>query len=695
MTEPVLLPCRVTLADGSVAAGAFPLAAHTRAFLKAVVAHQEYVAPWLEVPRGARIDGDLRVARRPRDNFHDPADHAAILAHVDRYASRGQELFCGIVPKAEPQPRKEAAQAGRVVWVDIDRKSTAALPTLEDIERLVDPNVGEIATDALVAAARLLALPARPHLVALSGSGGAHGYWRIEQTLAAEWIERANVRLIHHLGDGADYASYDRNRFMRVPGTRNFKSGRFCQVVHADLTSRAYDVRDLVGGLPDPPADDPRAPKRIRRRQMAPSPRRAAVSDPVDRWTPREYFAQLCGVSQPDRDGKARCPLPDHDDPRASLWIGETPESGWYCLQGDTRVMTWDGPQPIGDLAGTIQRVLTTRGVWKEASFLSFGRQPLQRMLLSRNGVEKEILATPEHRWFVTSPNGRDRGVQTTQALTPGDRLWSVSPLHSPARRRMTPSAFGIARGFTFGDGSRLKKGTVAYLYGDKDRALMPYFPTPRMFRHKTNGALVIHGLPAYFKELPPLDESPAYLYGWLSGYFAADGHMSRDTVMLDSADREHLEFVRVVCDRLGIGTYGIARFERRGFDSPGSRAAMHRLRFVASDLNPEFFVLPAHRERFENYSPAYARRRWTIKRVLPAERTEEVFCAQVPRTHAFALEDNILTGNCYGCARGGRIFDLASLLIGGPWGVDLRGDAFRAARAELERRLGVPIPGR
>jgi hypothetical protein len=332
MTDPVLLPCRVTLANGSVTAGAFPPAAHTRAFLKAILVHQEHVAPWVEVPRGARTDGDLRVARWPRENFHDPADHAAILAHVERHAGRGQELFCGIVPKAEPQPRKEAAQAGRVVWVDIDRKSSAAPPTIEEIERLLDPDIGEVATDALVAAARLLALPARPHLVTLSGSGGAHGYWRIEQTLAAEWIERANVRLIHHLGDGADYASYDRNRFMRVPGTRNFKSGRFCQVVHADLTSRAYDVRDLVGGLPDPPADDPRAPKRIRRRQMAPSPRRAAVSDPVDRWTPREYFAQLCGITECDRDGKVRCPLPDHDDPRASLWIGETPEEGWFCF---------------------------------------------------------------------------------------------------------------------------------------------------------------------------------------------------------------------------------------------------------------------------------------------------------------------------------------------------------------------------
>jgi hypothetical protein len=329
MPDPVLLPCRVTLADGTTAAGAYPPAAHTRAFLRAVLAHQEHVAAWVEIPRGPRIDGELRVARWPRENFHEPTDHAAILAHVERHARRGQELFCGIIPKVEPEPRKEAAQAGRVVWVDIDRKSAADPPTLEQIERLLE---GEVSTDALVAAARLLALPARPHLVAFSGSGGAHGYWRIEQTLEAEWIERANVRLIHHLGDGADYASYDRNRFMRLPGTRNFKSGRYCQVIYADLTSRAYDVRDLVGDLPDPPADDPRAPKRIRRQHTASSPRRSAIDDPVDRLAPRAYFAELCGVTETDRDGKARCPLPDHDDPRASLWIGDTPEAGWFCF---------------------------------------------------------------------------------------------------------------------------------------------------------------------------------------------------------------------------------------------------------------------------------------------------------------------------------------------------------------------------
>jgi hypothetical protein len=43
----------------------------------------------------------------------------------------------------------------------------------------------------------------------------------------------------------------------------------------------------------------------------------------------------------------------------------------------------------------------------------------------------------------------------------------------------------------------------------------------------------------------------------------------------------------------------------------------------------------------------------------------------------------------CYGCARGGRIYDLASLLVEGPRGRDLRGDAFAAAVERARQALG------
>jgi hypothetical protein len=47
----------------------------------------------------------------------------------------------------------------------------------------------------------------------------------------------------------------------------------------------------------------------------------------------------------------------------------------------------------------------------------------------------------------------------------------------------------------------------------------------------------------------------------------------------------------------------------------------------------------------------------------------------------------------CYGCARGGRIFDLASLMAGGPWGGALRDDAFLRARELASAALPGGLP--
>jgi hypothetical protein len=36
----------------------------------------------------------------------------------------------------------------------------------------------------------------------------------------------------------------------------------------------------------------------------------------------------------------------------------------------------------------------------------------------------------------------------------------------------------------------------------------------------------------------------------------------------------------------------------------------------------------------------------------------------------------------CHACGAGGAIYDLASVVLGGPWGSELRGEAFKRARA-------------
>jgi DNA primase len=349
---------------------------------------------------------------------------------------------------------------------------------------------------------------------------------------------------------------------------------------------------------------------------------------------------------------KGLCPF--HQEKTPSFTV-DSARRLWHCLAGETRVLTWEGVRPIRELAGGTYRILGRNGHWVDAPFYSFGVQPLMRVMVSRNGQTKELFATPEHRWFVRSgENHRSMREVVTRELKPGKRL--VSKFPASRVKKVTPSAFGIAHGITYGHGSFLGTGSRAELDPIKDAPLLKWFPHSRVTQRGPH--LRVYDLPRFFKELPPLDESVSYLYGWLAGYLAADGHVAKDgTVMLHCASRATLQYVRAVCTRLGIGTYGVTEQVREGF--PGREpSSIFRIHFVNEDLTDEFFLLDQHRIRFSSSPKAFARRGWVVRSVEPTDRVEEVYCAVVDEGHAFVLEDNILTGNCFGCSQGGDAID-------------------------------------
>jgi DNA primase len=345
------------------------------------------------------------------------------------------------------------------------------------------------------------------------------------------------------------------------------------------------------------------------------------------------------------------CPLPSHKGAKE-----RTPSFGYcfvsdhaHCLAGETKVLLKSGTVPIKELCGQTHLVLGKQANWVPAQFKSYGFQDLWEIILTRNGQVKVIRTTADHRWFVRSgPDCKNTREVLTKDLKANHRLAYVYPRCHTGQMVLSP--FGIAHGFVFGDGIRDTCGCEGYLHGEKDTEMRKWFPFSHIVKDN-----IIYNLLRYFKDKPSLDEYASYLYGWLAGYFAADGCVADDgQVILNSANKENLEFARTLCTRLGIATYGITGHLREG--SPGRDPSyIYGFNLVNETLTPEFFLLSAHRKRFED------RRGWVVRSVRSLQYAEEVFCAEVEDGHAFALEDNILTGNCLGCGFTGRAVEFIS----------------------------------
>lgn len=322
------------------------------------------------------------------------------------------------------------------------------------------------------------------------------------------------------------------------------------------------------------------------------------------------------------------------------------------CYDASTRVVTRHGTKTIEELAREGSATLmTTEGAWVSAEIKCFGEQKLYKVVISRSGVQKELFATEGHSWRIaktTRANGTSmaKEARTTSELRAGDRLWSVFG-YGISRTPVSPA--GVQHGIVFGDGNVPKdehgfNTAKVRLCGDKDRQLLRWFdgyPT-----RPIENDIEVSGLPRRYKNTPSLTEDRSYLLGWLVGYFAADGCVSSDGVVtLSSTNHKNLEHVKDVCYLLGIGAYGIRAVDRVS-NLTGEPSTLYSVAFMRDTLTADFFLAVSHRERFLA-NPIERRKAWHVVSVEETDRVEPVYCAVVPETHEFVLEDNILTGNC------------------------------------------------
>ena len=321
-----------------------------------------------------------------------------------------------------------------------------------------------------------------------------------------------------------------------------------------------------------------------------------------------------------------------------------------YCFAGETEIITKDGVYEIKDLVGTNPQLLTQGGEWINAPIRNYGKQKLMKLTLSRAKKQKVIYTTKNHKWILGNK------IKETKDLKKGDRLDYVKP--NIIECNIVDEY--VARGFCYGDGWILQdkpKGFVMFC-GEKQE-MLKYFNGIGGKRYRDDkGDLEItklYGYPKDWKtETPSTNDNPSNIYSWIAGYIASDGTVNKTTgqVSISSSKKEDLEKVRDLCRVIGIDTYSIVEYWRKGFGK--TETPLYQVTLMKSDLTDKIILRNKHKESFiKSGKPKHQARKWSVVSIEETERFEDVYCAEVPNTHSFALNDGILTHNCqYGDER-------------------------------------------
>ena len=353
------------------------------------------------------------------------------------------------------------------------------------------------------------------------------------------------------------------------------------------------------------------------------------------------------------------CPFRDnHEDGSGRMSFFVSPDiNAYHCFAGETRVPTSEGTFLIKDLCGKSARVLSFNGEFVSAKFKSFGKQQLWELRLTRDGVEKILRTTSGHRWYIYGI----KGTTITENLKVGQYLQTVDFSHC---MEYNQSLRGIRHGIIFGDGTldtgRRKVKSLVHLHGVKMeirglRCRKTGEPFIRVYHVKRG---------TKFKELPPLNAKLSYIRGFLAGYVATDGCFTKQgLLLLASSKYEDMDFCKQAFYRLGISTGTIHYQMRKGYGSTDT--PLYFLMVKTTNLDSSFFIREDQRNRFLSYHKKYERNRWRIVSVQKTDTVEEVYCAEVPKYHSFALEDNILTGNCFSCHSHGNLVRLLTTKFG------------------------------
>lgn len=381
--------------------------------------------------------------------------------------------------------------------------------------------------------------------------------------------------------------------------------------------------------------------------------------------------------------------------PGRGLWMMGTPyiqRAGAAALNNplhaDTPILTRNGWCPIGNLVGDTVEVLSStklygrdpKGtsaspVWVQAKISDFEEQPCVE-ITTRDvaGVETKIVASVNHRWFRRKTTKKPWERVTSLELREGDYL----PIVRPAKNYLL-SIFGAQHGFFFGDGTR-SNGEL-HQFGDSISVLQQLFGSlAQPVTHRREDEWVVRNCPRDWGEVPKISEDTSYLWGFLAGYFAADGCVSKQgSCSLSSSRRHELHAVQRLFTHIGVRT-GKIRLESTSSNYTEDRE-LWKMTIHNHDLSKEFFLKAVHQDRWNQRGQKYERDYAKVISIADAG-IHQVLCATVPEKEQFVIDGFILTSNCGFVSTEGITVDFADpfcwlmdmLMLGVGVGFDTKG---------------------
>jgi len=326
------------------------------------------------------------------------------------------------------------------------------------------------------------------------------------------------------------------------------------------------------------------------------------------------------------------------------LWVSgvEGRQFLFNCFAPETPIHTIEGIKPIGSLAGRSLKILSLNGVYRKAEIKAFGKQRLFEVIFS-DGTS--IFATKNHRWIV---NKRINPI-TTDKLIGHD-----VPFQTKAKGGMANSKSyiqGVMHGFVFGDGSRQKKTANLLAFGAAAGSIGEIFESQGYTVTQPNYCdRYVGKLPVSWKDLPTSEqiEDTHYLYGFIAGFIAADGHADKKgSVTLYQSDKSVLEFIRDRAPLVGLLTSQKIKTHRKTSPFDGSDKPLYALTFRRFSINPEIFINPIHIENWKK-APKINPRALRVVDVKKTSRYETVYCAVESKTETMVVGQGLLTKNCH-----------------------------------------------